>query len=181
MKSVTIGFFLLALQSCTAVQNTDLGQSNPNTCAGSINVPSGLTPVENPSLLNMALGAPGKGGLCLGEVFEVKKKHLVYRVYSSNTENQFGHWWTFDKPDNVSRAEYRQVEDICTSWSELDLMVACELVLDTELALGPGQSANCPGPPSMTYPASPNNQIYFASAQLSVAQCSTPVSWPISE
>src|SRR2546425_1016333 len=39
-------------------------------CVGKVETPEGLKEVDDPELLKQALGEPGKGGLCMGKVFE---------------------------------------------------------------------------------------------------------------
>lgn len=172
----------LALASC-ASQAPPAAPPPPVTaaCNGAVMTPPpGLRPATDAALLASAVGAPGKGGLCTGQVFVVERPVTVYRVWDSRyPASQLGSWWSFDRPEGP-RASYRHEEDICRSWSSLNKMTSCALKPGTKLVLGPGQSAACPA--GYTIPASPANQIYLArnaaGQQVSVDDCSPAIDWP---
>lgn len=150
-------------------------------CNGAVMTPPpGLRPATDAALLASAVGVPGKGGLCTGQVFVVERPVTVYRVWdSSYPASQLGSWWSFERPEGP-RAGYRHEEDICRSWSSLNKMTSCLLKPGAKLVLGPGQSASCPA--GYTIPASPANQVYLArnaaGQQVSVGDCSPAIDWP---
>src|SRR5262245_39014870 len=52
------------------------------SCVGKVEAPQGLKEVDDPELLKQALGEPGKGGLCMGKVFEAVRPVTVFRVWN---------------------------------------------------------------------------------------------------
>ncbi len=64
----------------------------------------GFEKVDDPELLTKAVGAPGAGGLCKGEVRRTTKggttkvEVSVYRLYGGEAV-QFGRWWAFGPPE----------------------------------------------------------------------------------
>ena len=139
---------------------------------------------RQPTLLNSALGKPGKGGLCEAKVFQVKQPLTVYRVWdSSKPYSQYGRWWSFDPPACPVDA-YRAKTAICASWSKLDRVTQCRLKAGTEIVIGPGQSAQCVGgTDDKSYPPSRETQVYVpndstTAGKLQVTDCLADVAWP---
>lgn len=144
-------------------------------CPGTTELPPALTDafetIEDAALLQRALGQPGKGGLCQGQVYRTKKntRVIVYRAWNStNPNSQMGNWWAFHRPEG-SVSQYRSDYEICYQWSPLDKMTHCTLKADTKVVVGTGQSAVCS--PYLLYPASTQTQIYIKDAASSVAEC----------
>ncbi|CAN7426852.1 hypothetical protein LJR230_002644 [Trinickia sp. LjRoot230] len=153
-------------------------------CPGSIEAPYGLVEVNDPALLNAALGQPGKGGLCKAKVFKVKQPLTVYRVWDSTKPRaQYGRWWSFEPPAGPVDA-YRAKHEICTSWSRLNRVTQCHLKVGTEIVIGPGQSAQCTGgDDDLSYPPSAATQVYIANdstpaGKAGVHDCLHNASWP---
>lgn len=145
-------------------------------CQGSTALPQPLSaqlePVNDPTLLNKALGAPNEGGLCQGQVYVVLEETRVpiYRAWNStNLGSRLGNWWAFEKPSGPV-ADYREDYEICYQWSPLDKMVSCTLTPGTKVVVGNGQSAQCSE--YLTYPVSAEQQIYIEDAADAVADCS---------
>ncbi len=122
----------------------------------------GFEKVDDPELLAKAVGAPGAGGLCKGEVRRTTKvgttkvEVSVYRLYGGEAV-QFGLWWAFGPPKGTA-ATYRAIYDICTEWNALTEAVICPLPIGALVVVGPGQSADCTTEP-LKLPASPANQV----------------------
>lgn len=130
-------------------------------CAGRVDVaPAGLVAVdETPPLF--ALGQPGKGALCEGQVFAAKEPVTVYRVFSASYETSkragpTGAYWTLQKPSG-KKAEYCASYCICSEWNDLDMLNECKLEIGAKVVLGPGQSATCND--GKVYSASSTNQV----------------------
>lgn len=132
--------------------------SSNSACVGAVSVPpSGASPVEDPDLLKQALGAPNKGALCEGKVYEVKQPMTVYRVWDSAVAyTEMGRWWSFDKPSGP-KDRYREQNAICPEWSPLNTVSECQLKVGTHFVIGPGQSAECK---ETKYAQSSVNQIF---------------------
>lgn len=188
MKRLFVALILTALGGCSDIQlaeQTPPAQSAAVTdCVGSDSLPAGLKTkfqtVDDPALLNQALGEPDKGGLCQGQVYESKTQTSVtlYRAWNStNPNSQFGHWWAFSKPSGQVTT-YRADYAICYQWSPLDKLVTCTLKPGTRVVVGTGQSAQCSQ--YLTYPVSAAQQIYIDNAQNALADCrnySAEFSW----
>ncbi|WP_051229239.1 hypothetical protein [Paludibacterium yongneupense] len=152
-------------------------------CAGHVVVPYGMAEVSNADLLQQAVQAPGKGGLCEGKVLRVQQPLTVYRVWdSASRSSQYGRWWSFAPPAGPVAA-YRAENAICPGWSALNTVKQCRLKVGAEIVVGPGQSAQCGG--AASYPASPVNQVFIpndtrdpANIKLGVADCLDDVAWP---
>ncbi|OQS36346.1 hypothetical protein B0T40_11000 [Chromobacterium haemolyticum] len=154
-----LAFVCALLLGCASTPGSD-------RCAGQTQPPMpGMSTVDNPALLNSALGQPGKGGLCTGQVRRqdaADQTVTVYRVYDSGKANsRLGRWWSFSAPQGPVAA-YRAANAICPSWSQLNRVVRCQLEVGAQVAVGPGQSADCA--PDPNYPPSPVNQVYVPNA-----------------
>lgn len=151
-------------------------------CPGKVEVVEGLKEVDDPALLQQALGEPGKGSLCTGKVFEATKAVTVYRVWNkAKAYTQLGRWWSFSTPRGPVDA-YRAANDICPEWSALDVVSECHVKVGAHLVVGPGQSATCE---KGGYPASPVNQVFIpndtkdpANQKLFVEACTAGAPWP---
>jgi hypothetical protein len=149
-------------------------------CNGNVITPqNGLTPTEDHTLLNLALGAPGKGGLCTGQVFVVNEPVRAYRVWDASKNYSLqGHWWSFQQPQGP-REQYAANNDICPEWSALDMVTECFIQTGTKVVVGPGQSAQCQ---SIFLEASPINQVYIPSGkdnQIQIEHCGPSTPWPM--
>lgn len=157
--------------------------AHAQSCEGEvITPPEGMVEVQGSALLTSALGQPGKGGLCKGKVFEAQKPVKVYRVYDGDpgkAYTQFGRWWSFDVPKGP-RDVYAKANAICPEWSPLNIVTECTLKVGTQVAVGPGQSADCAN--QLQLPASPVNQVYVPndsrSNVLYVESCTPGTPWP---
>jgi hypothetical protein len=174
--------FILA--SCDALHQQPISATNTAqeiaTCVGEI-APAlpGLEAVSDPKLLAQAVAEDGKGGLCIGQVYQVTQPVTVFRVWNKDKAyTKFGRWWSFNKPTG-SREDYRKANDICPSWSELNQVSQCKLKVGSHIVVGPGQSAQCK---SMKLPKSPVNQVFVPNDSrnnhLLVEDCSDGESWP---
>lgn len=153
-------------------------ESNPvaaTECKGSVDLPEELlgkfVPVEAPELLGAALGAPGKGGLCQGRVYQSREgvDVLLWRAWNStNPGSRLGQWWAWQLPQgevSLYRADY----EICYQWSPLDRLVRCKLKPGVKLVVGTGQSAVCSN--YLFYEVSPAQQIYLSDASDALSEC----------
>jgi hypothetical protein len=120
----------------------------------------GFEKVENPTLLTEALGQPGEGKLCRGEVWRaIAVEVSVYRLQDEGGEKSFGRWWTFAPPEGT-KAAYRENYDICETWGNpLTQAAVCRLPKGAVVVVGPGQSAKCDV--KKTLPASSTNQVFI--------------------
>ena len=144
-------------------------------CIGDINLPISLQrkfdEVKDDSLLTQAIGGPGKGKLCQGKVYQVKKNAQVnlFRTWNgNNVASQHGNWWTFAAPRG-SIANYRQQNSICYQWTPLDKLSHCRLKAGSKIVVGTGQSVHCSD--NLTYPASQTQQVFIIDAPNAVADC----------
>ncbi|MBY4675200.1 hypothetical protein K6T12_01165 [Marinobacterium sp. CAU 1594] len=128
-------------------------------CVGQVmSPPGGFVEVMDPPLLEKALGVSGKGGLCEGRVFEAAEPVAVYRVWNSDKSyTLYGGWWSFEPPHGT-KAQYREANAICPSWSTLDRVSRCTLKVGSRVVVGPGQSAQCQ---DFSYAKSAVNQVYI--------------------
>ncbi|WP_434631860.1 hypothetical protein [Chromobacterium sp. CV08] len=174
----------LILIGCAAPPPAKIG-TTATGCVGSVlPPPDGMKAAQNPELLSKAIGAPGNGGLCEGAVYQqdaVAAGVVVYRVWDSAKPNsRLGRWWSFSKPQGTV-AQYQAANAICPAWSQLDSVVRCQLKAGVQVAVGPGQSANCAPDPSL--PPSPVNQVYVPNAgpdDIQVENCEDEGAFPAS-
>lgn len=151
-----------------------------NDCVGEvITPPAGMVAATDDKLLASAIGAPGAGKLCKGQVFVAEKPVTVYRVWdSSKSYTLYGGWWSFNLPVGP-RDKYRVDNDICPEWSPLNIMSSCTIKAGTKVVVGPGQSAKCA---DATLPASAVNQVYIPNDSrnnvLYVENCTPGTAWP---
>ena len=171
---------LLWLSACSTVPPTT-NTVLPTQCIGSLPaVPVGLTATTDAFLLQQALGRPGDGKLCQGQVLVAKAPLLLYRVWDrSKPSSLYGSWWSFAHPGN-HREQYRRDNVICPQWSALDIVSVCQVKIGSHLVLGTGQSAICPDNSSL--PASAVHQVYLPNnlqqQLIQVEHCSPGQSWP---
>jgi len=147
----------------------------PQSCVGTTDIPDSLkgnfVEAVDQSLLNAALGEPGKGGLCEGQVYISTglNKVTLYRAWNStNPGSTYGNWWAFNKPAGKV-AQYREDFEICYQWSPLDKLVTCELEAGTKVVVGTGQSAMCSQ--YLQYDVSASQQIYIENAESVMQNC----------
>jgi hypothetical protein len=153
-----------------------------SACPGKVEVADGLQEVSDGTLLEQALGAPGKGSLCTGKVFQVVKPVTVYRVWNkAKAYTQLGRWWSFSTPRGPAD-DYRRANDICPEWSALDVVSECKLKVGARVVVGPGQSATCE---KGALPASATNQVFVpnetkdpANQKVFVEGCTPGAAWP---
>lgn len=129
--------------------------------------------ITDAALLAKALGAPGKGGLCQGQVYQSRPgtRVTLYRAWNStNPGSRLGSWWAASKPAGAV-ATYRGDYQICYQWSPLDMLVQCTLKPGTHIVVGTGQSATCSQ--YLSYPATAAQQFYVDAASTDMADCRT--------
>lgn len=150
-------------------------------CVGTIEAPvAGLAPSSDPELLQLALGQPDKGQLCMGQVFVATAPVKVYRVWDqAKGYTLYGRWWSFMLPTGPAE-RYRAANAICPSWSVLNQMSSCTLKVGSKIVVGPGQSADCGD--GLVYPKSPVNQVFINNDSrnnvLWVEHCDAGSNWP---
>ncbi|MGN6649303.1 hypothetical protein [Trinickia sp.] len=179
---------LLALAGCSSMtppQPTAATPPSPQTeCVGKLEPPYGLTVISDPALLAKTVQPPGKGGLCMGEVYQVTQPLTVYRVWdASKPWSQYGTWWSFNPPAGP-RDVYRVKNEICPKWSKLDQVTQCRLKVGSEIVIGPGQSAQCDPPDTgISYAPSAEIQVYVPNdnsdpSKELVSDCVAATAWP---
>ena len=186
MKGLMILFSALAVTACAHYPMDSAGTAGgdstatpmtmaPQPCVGTTDIPDSLkgnfVEAVDPSLLNAALGEPGKGGLCEGQVYISTglNKVTLYRAWNStNPGSTYGNWWAFNKPAGKV-AQYREDFEICYQWSPLDKLVTCELEAGTKVVVGTGQSAMCSQ--YLQYDVSASQQIYIENAESVMQNC----------
>ncbi len=174
MKKIAALSLSLFVAGCSTLETVDAPTtSSPAVasaleCPGTTELPAQFKEffeaVEDPELLNKALGEPDKGGLCKGQVYVSKVELPVnfFRAWNStNPYSEFGRWWAFGIPEG-STSQYREDYEICFQWSPLDRLVSCPLKANQKIVVGPGQSAVCSE--YLSYPASSALQIYIDNA-----------------
>ncbi|GAA6168880.1 hypothetical protein [Sessilibacter corallicola] len=174
MKKIAALSLSLFVAGCSTLETVDApATSSPAVasaleCPGTTELPAQFKEffeaVEDPELLNKALGEPDKGGLCKGQVYVSKVELPVnfFRAWNStNPYSEFGRWWAFGIPEG-STSQYREDYEICFQWSPLDRLVSCPLKANQKIVVGPGQSAVCSE--YLSYPASSALQIYIDNA-----------------
>ena len=132
-----------------------------------------LRPVDDPALLAHALGEPMAGGLCQGQVYQVREdaRVRVYRAWNStNPGSELGQWWAAQEPAGKV-AQYRRDYEICYQWSPLDRLTHCMLAAGARVVVGTGQSARCSE--FLAYPVSAAQQIFIEDAGAVVTDCET--------
>ena len=97
--------------------------------------------VDNPELLQSALGEPQQGKALPSQVYESTQPATVilYRAYNStNPNSRFGELVGWAKPSGTV-SEYRANYEICYQWSPLDKLVRCELKPGVQVVVGNGR------------------------------------------
>ena len=145
-----------------------------NVCSEAVALPPGFEKSENASLLASAIGLPGKGGLCCGQVATVTETAtepvMLHRAWAphytagsaqsqgnSNAAYQFGGWWSL-KPPDTPKDKYRHMDDICTQYDALTVYSSCTIKAGTQVVIGPGQSTHCSD--TQSFPQSSVLQVY---------------------
>jgi hypothetical protein len=179
LKLMLLPLCAITLASCMTQNCTNPAKCinpPPVACKGNTTLPSSLKtlfkPTSNPALLKEAIGQPGSGGLCEGQVYEAVGSFSAYRLFNSfdAQRSKAGHWWTFEKPAGTY-AKYRKDYNICPEWSPLDDIEKCEFTSGTQIVLGPGQSATCKY--CLVLGVSPSQQIYLSIADFNKLTCSS--------
>ena len=175
MRNALSFVLILTLAGCTSYPIEKGNQINGLPCAGNADLPETFAgkfeAVEDPDLLNQALGSPNQGKLCHGQVYQSKENARItlFRAWNStNPNSKFGKWWAFQEPAGKV-STYRSEYEICYQWSPLDMLVTCTLKPQTKVVVGTGQSAVCSE--YLTYPVSETKQIYIADPTQSVSDC----------
>jgi hypothetical protein len=186
MRNILLSILIVTLYGCS---------SNPiQSCKGDSSLPAtlakGFEPTKDNQLRGKALGDPGEGKLCQGQVYESKSDAkfpiILYRAWNStNPKSKFGNWWTFQKPTGKI-STYRFDYELCYQWSPLDKLVKCELKPKMKVVVGTGQSAECSK--YLIYGVSGEKQVYIGGdadgdTSESVTNCSvsdSEFSWTVS-
>ena len=171
---------LILLAACRQAPAPAAPAPEAPACVGEIEAHDGLAPVDDHNLLTMALGKPGEGKLCAGQVFEATAPVTVYRVWTAAKDwSQLGGWWSFDVPQGPVDA-YREANAICPEWSDLDRVSSCTIKLGAHVVVGPGQSATCEA--GLGFAASAVNQVFIPNDtridQVFVEDCTPGEAWP---
>lgn len=174
----------VSFAGCTGLPPQQQGAGGQQgQCVGAIEPPYGLTPVSDPALLAATIQPPGKGGLCMGQVYQVVQPLAVYRVWdAAKPWSELGKWWSFAPPAGP-RDAYRVKNEICPSWSALDQVTQCRLKVGAEIVIGPGQSAACDQKDDVNYPPSAEIQVYVPNDNSNpgkelVFDCVAKAAWP---
>jgi hypothetical protein len=167
--------YLVPIAVCGFLQGC---ANRPPACPGSTALPAALAsqfePLTDAKLLTKALGGPGQGGLCLGQVYQAKadSKVVLFRAWNSDhTGTWQGHWWAFDKPEGRI-SSYRENYAICYQWTPLDMLVQCRLRPGAKVVVGPGQSMECPQQRPY-HQASATLQVFVADVPSTMDDCSS--------
>lgn len=188
LRTIGLTVAVLAVGGCAAIAPPQPAAATPPSaqtqCVGKLEPPYGLTVISDPALLAKTIQPPGKGGLCMGEVFQVTQPLTVYRVWdSSKPWGQYGTWWSFNPPAGP-RDAYRVKNEICPTWSKLDQVTQCRLKVGSEIVIGPGQSAQCDSADNnIGYPPSAEIQVYVPNdnsdpSKEFVSDCVAATAWP---
>lgn len=189
-KTLTIIPFILFVGGCASQMTpaSKAAESNDNDdvvkvveCKGDTQLPVALLGkldiATDPALLANAIRKPGEGGLCQGQVYQVKAGETitVYRIWNSrNNYSKTGRWWVPTQPLGNERS-YRDDFGICYTWSPLDKLLKCQLKAGTKVVVGSGQSVSCPPannhPKTYVIPASAQKQLYIENAKEAVVNC----------
>lgn len=182
MREILFSLLILTLHGCSTPKiNSDIKSSegassdSAQSCVGSTELPdsiaSSFESVEDPDLLQKALGGPNQGQLCQGQTYvsKVNTNITIFRAWNStNPNSQFGNWWAFTKPTG-SISAYHSNYEICYQWSPIDKLVSCTLEPNTKIVVGNGQSAFCSD--YLTYPVSATQQIYIENSSETLTNC----------
>lgn len=181
MQTTTTACKVLAATffSAVAILGGGNAYAKGDCIGGVITPPNGMVKATDDALLASALGPPGKGAMCTGEVFQAVKPVTVYRVFdAAKSYTLYGRWWSFDLPVGP-RDQYQYVNDICPEWSPLDVVSSCTIKVGTKVVIGPTQSAQCIG---SLIPASAVNTVYIPNDSrnnvLFVENCTKGTAWP---
>lgn len=177
MKRILIPLAAISVGACSSSPVLEPEMETATLCIGSSVLPKPIRDqfkaLDDPDLLNKALGAPNRGKLCQAQVYESKVgiKLTLYRAWNStNPNSRFGNWWAFEKPAgkiSTHRAEYQ----ICYQWTPLDKLETCMLKPGTKLVVGTGQSIKCSE--FLSYSVSDTLQIFIDDAKNSLINCSS--------
>ncbi len=168
-----IFFFIANFFYCCDPAEKQPVKGDTAACAGTIiQPPAGLfAETDLEGFANIAVKTSGLGGLCKAKTFLVKKPVTVYRVWGGSSF--WGRWWSLSYPEGT-KEEYRQAQNICPEWNPLNRVIACTLVENALVVIGPGQSAGCR---NTAYPKSPVNQVFVPIRDF-ISNCTESSVWP---
>lgn len=176
-----VAVFGIFLGACGS--EMDASPFNPldgQTCTGLLDAaPAGAESADDVPLLAESLGKSGEGKLCAGQVLAATQPVSVFRVWNRAKDyTEYGRWWSLVRPTG-SVDHYREENDICPEWSELNQLTVCTIKIGAHFVMGPGQSAQCM---MMLYGKSSVNQVYIPNDtranKLYVENCMRLGAWP---
>ncbi len=129
-------------------------------CVGTVQAPAGARRLDE-LVPFYRIGAPGKGNLCMGQVFEAERPIELYRVYDGEKAPRRGSYWALEAPGGT-RQQYRVDNAICESFNRLTRLTVCTIQPGVRFIVGPGQNIQCEES-GESYPASAVNQVTLPS------------------
>jgi len=178
-RSYLVVIAILATVGCATPGVDHQSLSVPKELEGKVVVLTASDPDFPRAHLERAKSEANKGGISDGLAVKTTEDLTVYRLWNGpkvdkyGTTNRFGSWWTYTRPSGDSKT-YREKYAVCATWNDLTWVAQCTLKAGSTVAIGPGQSATCPGTPTVTYPAQPDTwQMYLdcALCRRSELQC----------
>lgn len=100
--------------------------------------------------LNIAVAAPGEGGISNGVEVKTTEEIKVYRLWDgpdsekiarTGVTNQYGAWWSLGTPHGT-RDQYRNEAAICKRWNDLKWAALCTVKRGAIIVVGPTQSVS---------------------------------------
>ena len=181
-----ISLYFSALFLCGCASVSELSPSSAigidgQSCVGAAPAAiDGLSPAANAALQAKAQYASDKGGVCSAKIYTVAAPLQVYRVFDEQKPwTAYGGWWAMSRPSGT-KDDYRAQNAICSEWSNLDRLMACQLKVGVEIVLGTTQSVICAD--GTLYPKTAAVQLYLPNdAQngvLYVENCREEGGWP---
>lgn len=135
----------LALNCVSCAALTDAAPVTAEACGirPMLNV-DGLLLSKSDMLVERSERAPGDGGLCKAEIYEVVKPVVVYRLSggSAGDDPSYFNRWSLENPSG-SAADYRRRNVMCRL--PVSMKTVCLLKVGTKISVGFGQSLNCAG------------------------------------
>lgn len=180
----TLCISALLLCACTGVPKSPASLSmgiDGEACAGPAPAAvEALSTTNNAELLKKAQYGSGKGGTCTAQSFAAVAPLQVYRVYDAQKPwTAYGGWWAMTRPSGP-REDYRAQNAICSEWSKLDRLIACQVKVGAEIVIGTTQSVTCED--GTVYAKNTTLQVYIPNDQkngvLHVENCREEGSWP---
>ena len=184
-----IGYWAIPQDSSSSPTPTPTPLVDPHGdyCSDTVNLAAVQPPSVNHTTLDYnpftaypPVKKAGDGGQCKAQYYRITEPLQVWRVFeSSKPASALGSWWNLEAPAYMSVANFRHRDDVCASWTpDPDRYHSCYIKAGTDLAIGPGQSANCT---NITYAESSEPQVYVnAYGNTSMfADCSAPHAFPV--